>query len=409
MNLWTSAFVIGRRDFIATVMSKTFLLFLVGPVLPVAFGVIFGNLGERMARDDNKTIVAVVASQAEFRPIAQARATLSPLFAGNALPELVRVDGEGSPGDIARLLGDEEKGVRAVLTGGLSAPRLTGAIGENGIARKSLTLILDQVRQRQALASAGAVPPSVNIAVQAVDQSAGSVATAQALTARLGQFLLFMLTLLLAVQLLSNLIEEKSNKVIEILAAAVPIDAIFVGKLFAMLSVSLVGIAVWAAGAAIGLVIWLPDLALPEPAVGWLAYAVLAVLYFAASYLLLGALFLGIGSQASTVREVQTLSMPVTMGQVAILLFASLSVGQYDTPIGLGAAIFPFSSPFTMLARAAQMPDLWPHLIALAWQALWVVLIIRFASSLFRRSVLKSGAGEPRRRFGLRARAPSGV
>ena len=44
--------------------------------------------------------------------------------------------------------------------------------------------------------------------------------------------------------LLSQLIEEKSNKVIEILAAAVPIDSIFLGKLFAMLAMSLVGIIV---------------------------------------------------------------------------------------------------------------------------------------------------------------------
>ena len=38
--------------------------------------------------------------------------------------------------------------------------------------------------------------------------------------------------------LLSQLIEEKSNKIIEVLAAAVPIDAIFLGKLFAMLAAS---------------------------------------------------------------------------------------------------------------------------------------------------------------------------
>ena len=51
--------------------------------------------------------------------------------------------------------------------------------------------------------------------------------------------------------LLSQLIEEKSNKVIEVLAAAVPVDAIFLGKLFAMLAMSLVGITVWtSAGAA---------------------------------------------------------------------------------------------------------------------------------------------------------------
>jgi hypothetical protein len=50
--------------------------------------------------------------------------------------------------------------------------------------------------------------------------------------------------------ILSQLIEEKSNKIIEVLAAAVPIEAIFLGKLFAMLATSIIGIAVWVVGGA---------------------------------------------------------------------------------------------------------------------------------------------------------------
>ena len=109
------------------------------------------------------------------------------------------------------------------------------------------------------------------------------------------------------------------------------------------------------------------------------------------SYLLIGAVFLGIGAQASTVREVQTLSMPVTMAQVVLFGFASLGVGNPNGAEAIGAAVFPLSSPFAMLGRAAEVPELWPHLLAFAWQALWVALILHVAAGLFRRSVLKSG------------------
>jgi ABC-2 type transport system permease protein len=194
--------------------------------------------------------------------------------------------------------------------------------------------------------------------------------------------------------LLSNLLEEKSNKIIEVLAAAIPIDAVFSGKLFSMLAVSLVGIAVWAAGAIAAIAFWSEGAAsLPQPAVGWPLFVILGLLYYAANYLLLGALFLGIGSQANSVREVQTLSMPVTVGQMLIFLLASFAVGQPNNPIGLAAAVFPFSSPLTMLARAAQLPELWPHLLALVWQAFWVWLIVSLGATLFRRNVLKSGGG----------------
>ena len=84
------------------------------------------------------------------------------------------------------------------------------------------------------------------------------------------------------------------------------------------------------------------------------------------SYLLIGSAFLGIGAQASTVREVQTLSMPVTMAQVVIFAFASAAVGQSDSFAGIAAAAFPLSSPFAMIARAAESSAIWPHLVAIA-------------------------------------------
>jgi len=111
------------------------------------------------------------------------------------------------------------------------------------------------------------------------------------------------------------------------------------------------------------------------------------------SYLLIGAVFLGIGAQASTVREVQTLSMPVTMAQLALFAFASMGVGKPDSSEAIAAAVFPLSSPFAMLGRAAEQPALWPHLLAFAWQAIWVAVILHLAAGLFRRSVLKSGPG----------------
>jgi ABC-2 type transport system permease protein len=226
-----------------------------------------------------------------------------------------------------------------------------------------------------------------------VEESAGSLATLRALTARAGQMLLFMLTVLLATMLLSNLVEEKTNKILEVLAAAVPIDAIFVGKLFSMLAVSLVGIAVWAAALIIGLQLWSGGPSLPEPAVGWPIFSLLVVLYYSTNYLLLGALFLGIGSQASSIREVQTLSMPVTILQLLVFLFASFAAGPFNSMLGIGAAVFPFSSPLAMIARAAQTPELWTHLAALAWQALWVWITVKLSARLFRRNVMKSGGG----------------
>ena len=186
------------------------------------------------------------------------------------------------------------------------------------------------------------------------------------------------------------------------IAAAIPIDAMFVGKLFAMLAASVLGIVVWmSAGAVIIQFLKHGGVAtLPSPAVGWTGFLLLSIVYFAMNYLLLGAVFLTIGAQASTVREVQTMSMPVTFAQVLIFGFASTAIGNPDSTEGLAAAIFPLSSPMAMLARAAEVPEWWPHLVAIAWQAMWVALILRVGSQLFRKTVLKSGPRIPWWRFG---------
>ena len=130
----------------------------------------------------------------------------------------------------------------------------------------------------------------------------------------------------------------------------------------------------------------------------------LAPLVLAMNYLLLGALFLGIGSQASSVREVQTISMPITIGQILIFLGATFASRFIDSPFGIAAAIFPFSSPMMMIARAAESGGLWPHLAALLWQGLWVWLIIRLGAAFLRTNVMKSGGG-PAAAFGWRRRA----
>lgn len=384
-----AAFVIGRRDFVATVFSKTFLFFLLGPLFPLVIAVLFSGIGAQVDKNTTSQTVAVTWSPPEFDRLVAAQKRLAPILRGGAL-ELERIDplpdADRQRDDLLRRQG---KPIVAVLDGSLDAPRLTGALGEGDGRAAQIELIIDDARRPAALEP----PRGTALTLDPIRNSAASVAFLRGTTARAGQAILFFATLLLAGMLLSQLIEEKANKVIEVLASAVPVDAIFLGKLFAMLAMSLVGISVWTATAIGGFYLAIGDglAAIPAPAVGWPLFIVLLLVYFSTSYLLIGAVFLGIGAHASTPREVQTMSMPVTMSQVLLFGFASLAVGRGNAPEAIAAAVFPLSSPFAMIARAAESPALWPHLVALLWQALWVALILRLSARVFRRSVLKSG------------------
>jgi ABC-2 type transport system permease protein len=390
-----SAWVVARRDFVAVIFSKTFLFFLLGPLFPILVGGLAGGIGAQVASSVNNPQLGVAMPAADTAAFIGAAHILRGRMAGD-LPELVVLDPGPDPAafDPRAAMGEGRERLAAVVSGTLEHPRLTGT-GERVERWKGVVATLAATAKNP---TALRFPPveTTTIATSAAKLRNGRLATAQA-----GQTVLFLLTMLLAGMVLSNLVEEKGNKIIEVLAAAIPMDALFLGKLFAMLGVSLVGIAVWfAAGGAVIAIGGQALPTLPVPAVGWPLFFVLGFLYFAMAYLLLGSLFLGIGSMAATVREVQTLSMPVTMMQLLVFFFASFTVAQQGRPIELVAAIFPFSSPFAMLSRAAQSEALWPHLLALAWQAVCVAAIIRLGAGIFRRSVMKSGSsrGKPQRR-----------
>ena len=384
-----AAFVIGRRDFTAIIYSKAFIFFLLGPLFPVLIGAAAGSLGGQIAKDIERPVIGVVLSASESSKLLAARATLAKEMGERNFPQLAIVaQNAGSEGlEPKQFLQDGKGGFVAIISGSLAKPVMTGTQSQVDGWRGSISLLASYADSGQAVR----LPV---VATDIVGKSAGNAKQQRLITAQAAQTLLFLLTMLLAGMVLSNLVEEKSNKIIEILAASIPMDSVFLGKLFAMLAMACVGIIVWATVGIAVLSIWGPGLPnLPTPAVGWPIFMALGVIYFALAYLMLGSLFLGIGAMAATVREVQTLSMPATMAQLLVFFLSMYSVTKIDEPVEQFAAIFPFSSPYAMIARAAQEPVLWYHGVAIIGQIAFAVLILRLGVALFKRNVMKSGSG----------------
>ncbi|WP_298335568.1 ABC transporter permease [uncultured Erythrobacter sp.] len=398
-----AAWVIARRDFVAVLFSRAFLFFLIGPLFPVLVGGLAGSIGGQVSRQAVTIEVGLAMSAEDNAAIIAASDRLRPQL-GGAIPALREVtEAQDDPKFDAQAFMEERRGnYAAIVTGSLAAPEVVGT--EPHVNRWKGPV---ELMAADAMAASPLAFPSSRTTT--VASSAASERTNRIRTAQAAQMVMFLLTMLLAGMVLSNLAEEKGNKVIEILAAAIPMDSVFMGKLFAMLGVSFVGIAVWGtlgwgfwaiAEDAIVTVTQTNFRELPGPAVGWGMFLFLGVLYFSMAYLLLGALFLTIGAMASTVREVQTMSMPVTMMQLMVFFLAAYTITQPGSALEMGAIAFPLSSPFAMLARAALEETLWIHIGALAWQVLWVGLLVKGGSLLFRKKVMKSGSAGTKKKRG---------
>ncbi len=384
-----AGYVIARRDFTALVRSKAFIFFLIGPIIMLVIAIAAGGIGARMDADAPSPTIALSMPDADAAKLLSARQALSE--AVGDLPLLERVGPAVAPASLLRA-GPKGKSYDAVVSGTLARPTFYGTAHGAEVWPGKVRLMIETART-------GGDFRRVTLDIHTVTLPAAPVAEEdRSTTAQLGQMALFLTTMLLAGMVLSNLVEEKTNKIIEILAASIPMEAIFLGKLFAMLAMALIAIAAWAAfGAVIGLAAGSALPSVPTPAVGWPLFVLVGILYFSTAYLLLGSLYLSIGAMAATVREVQTLSMPVSMGQLGIFLFSSYAMTHSGSMVEMAACIFPFSSPFAMLARAAQSAALWPHVLMLLWQGLCTWLIIRAGTALFRRNVLKSGGSKRRK------------
>ena len=334
MSLWEAVWVIARRDFTATVYSRTFILFLLAPLILFGFVIFVSQMSARREALALQPVVAVVADSATTQAIMDARQRLVVGTSDQAFPILRAVDpAEHVDVQAGQLLADMRGNYSAVLSGTLDRPVLTGPRRADGFVGQRMQLIVDEARQASAIAAARQPLASAPLERVVTAAAAGNLQMLRRQFARAGQSLIFAVTVMLATLLLSTLVEEKSNKVIEVLAAAVPLDSIFLGKLLAMLAISTVGLILWGAIGGVAYVFsnavsdWvnLPDV---SPAVGWPAFIMLIIVYYATNFLLLGSLFLGIGAQASSVREIQTISMPVTLLQLMVFLLAINATGS---------------------------------------------------------------------------------
>ncbi|WP_230771501.1 ABC transporter permease [Sphingomonas sp. Leaf4] len=383
---------IARRDFTATVMTPMFLVFLLAPLFFVGFGAV-GGLGASAARGgtEGKVRIYAIAAPADAARLRAVDRSLRPaLPEERGPPPLFTLAPSADPAAQARkLLADPKIDVPAVLYGTIDRPTVLHANKTSTSADYLAGLAEQALRTRPDLTDAPLTRPTfVRVARSGTSLGGKNAAGFFSVVT------LFIVTLMLAGQAVGTMAEERSNKVIEVLAAAVPLESVFLGKLIGMFGVAVLFLAFWVTiGANVGAL--LPEdmaqgLSGIAPAIGLPAFAALYVVYFTMAYMLLGSVFLTVGAQASTPREIQMLSLPITIFQMAMFGFALSAVGKPGTWIATAAQLFPFSSPFAMAARAATDGALWPHFAAIAWQLLWVTLTIALGARLFRRGVLQS-------------------
>ncbi len=206
-------------------------------------------------------------------------------------------------------------------------------------------------------------------------------------------FVLWMVVFSVANMLLSSVIEERSNKILDtVLTSASPLD-LLIGKLLGVACVSLTLFVVW--GALGGGLLTMAASRIPDGVFGQMAAAFLEprliaafLIGFFTGYLIYGAIFLALGSLCESIQEAQTLLGPVALVLAVPMMLVGPALDNPDAPVIVAASWFPLFTPFLLLVRAPGGLPWWEIAGMGVVMAIAVVLILRMATRVFHAGVV---------------------
>ncbi len=208
-------------------------------------------------------------------------------------------------------------------------------------------------------------------------------------------YLLWVAVFSISQMLLNNCIEEKSNRIIEVLLSSVTPGELMAGKLAGIAAIGLTMVGAWI-GTFVGVLLWKSgaDSQLPGQLLSILRGSHLLpafVLYFFLGYLLYAGLILAVGSICNTVKEAQNYMAVVTLLMMVPLLTMSFIPKDPNGTIATVLSWIPLYTPFTMMNRAAADPP-WRDVIGtILLLIVSIVVVLWLCAKIFRRGILRTG------------------
>jgi ABC-2 type transport system permease protein len=226
----------------------------------------------------------------------------------------------------------------------------------------------------------------------------GAVATEQGgwgnvIVPGLFSFLLAFSVIFSASYMLSGLVGEKENRLIEVLLSSISTRQLITGKVLGLGTAGLIQVAVWLVSLPLLLNLasstfggFFSAIQLPGN------FIVLGLLYFILGYLFFVAVSAGIGAISTNTQEGQQLLMTLTMPVFIPFWFGSLLFIYPDNPIWVVLSIFPITAPVTtMLRLGVSGVPAWEVAVSIVVLGLSVIGVLFLAIRVFRIYLLMYG------------------
>jgi ABC-2 type transport system permease protein len=192
-----------------------------------------------------------------------------------------------------------------------------------------------------------------------------------------------------AAPLMNSVLEEKMQRIAEVLLGSIPPFQLMLGKLLGSVAVSLTTATVYLVGTYAALERAGYAQYFPWHLIWWfVVFQALAVLMF-------GSIFIAIGAAVTDLKEAQSMMTPVMLLLIAPMFVWFNVVREPNSTIALAMSLFPPITPMLMIVRQAVPPGVpvWQPLVAITLVITATMVCVFAAGRIFRVGMLMQGKG----------------
>jgi ABC-2 type transport system permease protein len=393
---------IAKWEFVEKVKTKAFLISLIlTPILMVVFGVVPGLLASKP--DEKPVVIGIIDETGRILEPLSRRLDEKYQLPGGEPNYIVRnLGGEGSPQQIRtnanKMIADDEiEGYfyipASVFDSGKVEYRAEN-VGNFRVQERFARTIEEVVMEQRAI-SQGYDPAvlkklltdidvkSIKVTAEGEEKESGFLQTF------FSSYVIIMMLMFLVLTsgqlLIRSVVEEKSNRLIEILMSSCSANDLMVGKIVGLSGLGILQVMLWAA-IAFGISVKFGT------SLFQVETFLIALVYFLLGYLLYAAIFVAAGSPVTTEQEAQQITSYVSLMLIFPVVLAMPVMQNPDSTIVKVLSFIPIFTPSFMVMRLPiQMPALWEILgtifvlILSVWGMMWA------AGKIFRTAILVYG------------------
>jgi ABC-2 type transport system permease protein len=205
-------------------------------------------------------------------------------------------------------------------------------------------------------------------------------------------FLLYFSLVLFGSSILNSVIEEKSNRIVEVLLSSLDSTELLTGKILGSAITGILQMAIWLIP--VFVLVTTSLFVLPQEFI--LSISVSQLLFFLLNYFIALVTFMGlyaaVGSIFTNAQDAQSGLWPVLM---LIMIPFFISIGLISNPnngIARIASMLPFAALIVMPARMAIMEvPVWQFILSLAVNLITLFLIFPISGKIYRIGILSTG------------------